>query len=515
MKVDDRFARSLAKVHAADVSEERYSFGDLLQQMATYSYGGNSYTLPVNTTYGNSKQESIGNDFLSYVNLAYKRNGIVFGAITARALLFSEVRFAFRRNLSRDLWTSNALRPLERPGVNQTQGEMLTRMEQDTSLAGNWYATNIYGGVRRMRPDLVDIVIGANATDAKELEFDLSAQVQGYLYWENGRHRGAKPRALTPQQVAHWSPIPDPEMRFRGMSWLQPVVREVQSDGAATDHKQKFFENGATVNLAIVAPDFIKTLEQLKEFKSMMDEGHVGTANAYKSLFLASGADVKTVGADLRQLDFKNTQGAGETRIAVAARIPAALLGISEGLAGSSLNAGNLGVARRLFADGFMRSQWRSACAALEPMVAVPADSHLWYDASEIAFLREDETDAAQITNTKAAAMRQLVDGGYEPDSVTKAVTSGDLTLLKHDGLLSVQLQEPGAQNLAAGVAPDESKSQEIIDITLALQKIYLSVDAGVISADEAREIVNRLGAGLTGPAPKAIAPAPPAVPTP
>ena len=33
-----------------------------------------------------------------------------------------------------------------------------------------------------------------------------------------------------------------------GMSWLQPLVREILSDQAATLHKQRFFENAATPN---------------------------------------------------------------------------------------------------------------------------------------------------------------------------------------------------------------------------------------------------------------------------
>lgn len=442
--VDPRFERSLAKVQAAKASESRYSMGDLLQTLSSYSFGGQSYTLPVNTTYGTAKQESIGNDFLSYVQLGYKRNGIVFAAVLARSLLFSEVEFCFKRKLKKEIWTSDLLRPLQEPGTNQTQGELLTRMEQDASLAGNFYGTNRYGGVRRMRPDLVDIIIGSQADSAEDLVDDPSAEPVGYAHWAAGRSNGKRPVIYLPAEVCHWSPIPDPEARFRGMSWLQPVAREIQSDGAATDHKQKFFENGATVNLAMNAPEWVKDLTQLVEFKEAMDGGHKGTANAYKTLYLAAGADVKTIGADMKQIDFKATQGAGETRIALAARVPAAILGISEGLAGSSLNAGNLGVARRLFADGLMREQWRSACAALSPMVRCPADSRLWYDASQIAFLREDETDAAEITNKKAAAMRQLVDGGYDPKSVTAAVNSGDMSLLVHTGNLSVQLQPPG-----------------------------------------------------------------------
>lgn len=446
---DDRFFRQITSLEKARTSTvERYTMGDYLEQLVQYGFGGNQYTLPVNTTYGESKVEAIGTDFPSVVNGAYKRNGIVFGAILARALLFSEVRFCFRRNLTREVWTSAALAPLENPGINQTQGELLFRMEQDASIAGNFFATNRYGGIRRMRPDLVDIVIDSAAPTADGVANDLSAEVFGYAYYQRGRKPGERPVTFAPQEVCHWSPIPDPEMRFRGMSWLQPIATEIQSDQAATAHKQKFFENGATVNLAIMAPEFVKDMKQLLEFKSAMDDGHKGTANAYRTLFMAAGADVKTIGADLKQIDFKATQGAGETRIAVDSRVPAAILGISEGLAGSSLNAGNLGVARRVFADGFMRPQWRSACAALSSMVNVPADSSLWFDPSEIAFLREDETDAADITQKKAAAMRTLVEAGFEPATVTKAVMTGDLSGLTHTGNLSVQLQPPGSQPL-------------------------------------------------------------------
>src|SRR5205823_2138143 len=35
--------------------------------------------------------------------------------------------------------------------------------------------------------------------------------------------------------------------RWRGMSWLTPVLREIQADTATTRHKQKFFENGTVL----------------------------------------------------------------------------------------------------------------------------------------------------------------------------------------------------------------------------------------------------------------------------
>jgi hypothetical protein len=70
--------------------------------------------------------------------------------------------------------------------------------------------------------------------------------------------------------------------------------------------------------------------------------------------------------------------------------------------------------ARRLLADGWFSPTVANLCAAFEPLVPVPSGSELWYDASEVLFLQEDQKDAADITQTNAVAMRQLVEAGFE-----------------------------------------------------------------------------------------------------
>ncbi|MGH6693379.1 MAG: hypothetical protein ACREF4_22145 [Gammaproteobacteria bacterium] len=164
-------------------------------------------------------------------------------------------------------------------------------------------------------------------------------------------------------------------------------------------------------------------------------------------MFLGGGADLSVVGADLRQLDFKATQGAGETRIAADSGIHPVLVGLSEGLAGSSLNQGNFNAARRLTADKTFRPLWRMAAASLQRLVALPNSSaRLWYDQTDIAFLRDDQTDIADIQAKQAAAIRQLLDAGYDGDAAVSFVRTNDLSALigKHTGLPSVQLQEAG-----------------------------------------------------------------------
>jgi phage portal protein BeeE len=232
------------------------------------------------------------------------------------------------------------------------------------------------------------------------------------------------------------------------MSWLTPVLREIRSDNAATDHKAKFFENGATPNMVVKFPPDVMSEAQFEQFKAKMNAEHASAGRAYKTLYLAPGADVEVVGKDFQQMDFANTQGRDETRIASAAGVPPVVIGLKESLAGSSLNQGNYAAARRSFADATMRPLYRSAAAALETLVPAPQDkgaSKLWYVDSQVAFFREDRADPADIQTTKANTIRQLVDAGYLPETAVAAVDAEDMNLLKHSGLYSVQLQEPGA----------------------------------------------------------------------
>jgi hypothetical protein len=161
-------------------------------------------------------------------------------------------------------------------------------------------------------------------------------------------------------------------------------------------------------------------------------------------MFLGGGADAKVVGSDLKQIDFKVTQGHGETRIAAAAGVPPIIVGLSEGPGLRDvleLRAGPPAV--RGHDDASAVAQRRRV--ALATILDVPPGAELWYDDRDIPFLQEDLKDEAEIQQTQANAIRTLVHAGFEPDSVVSAVTAADLNRLKHSGLYSVQLQAPGS----------------------------------------------------------------------
>ena len=415
-----------------------------------FGTGSGTFVQPLFWTGEYREEERIEGDFGSYVERAYKSNGVVFACILARQMVFSEARFQYQRIVDGrpgDLFGTADLSLLERPWPGGTTGELLSRMEQDASLAGNCFLTVVEDRngrrIRRLRPDRVTIITGS--TNDNPLSLD--ARVVGYLYNDSPHAGDAKGTVLlSADKVAHYSPIPDPDAQWRGMSWLQPIVNEVLADQAATKHKLKFFEHG-TVGAVAITYDPTVSEDSVKRFAQIFNETHAGTENAYKTFHLGGGADAKTLGADLKQLDFKVTQGAGETRIAAAAGVGAVIAQLSEGLQGSSLNAGNFSAAKRRFADGTIRPLWRIAAASLETLAPPPGGARLWYDARDVPFLQEDQKDEAAIQAQQAATIRTLVDAGFDPDATIAAVVGGDLRRLTgaHGGLFSVQLQPAGA----------------------------------------------------------------------
>jgi phage portal protein BeeE len=407
-------------------------------------FNGHVYQLGLETTMPYAKEEEIGRDFPSLVAQAYKSNGVIFACILTRLQVFSQARFQWQSVISGktgDLFGTTALSLLEHPWPGATTGDLLTRMLVDVDLAGNAFVVRQPNRLRRMRPDWVSIIVGSPTDDDVD-GWDLEAEVIGYVYHPGGRHSGRKAIPLLREQVAHFAPIPDPTAAFRGMSWLTPIIRETMADSGMTAHKLRFLENGATPNLIVKRADNPQR-QAFDEWVEMMEAGHAGVANAYKTLYLTAGADATPVGKDFQQLEFKATQGAGETRIAAAAGVHPVIVGLSEGLQGSSLNVGNFGSARRLVADKTLWHLWSNVAGSLETIIPPPLASRLWID-GRIPFLREDRKDAAEIQRIKAASIRQLVDAGYKPESVVAAIEAEDNTLLKHSGLFSVQLQPAG-----------------------------------------------------------------------
>jgi phage portal protein BeeE len=394
-------------------------------------------TLATFTSWGDPDVEKMDYSWSGYVQQGYKASPIVFGAIGARMALFSEAVLKFRSLRDRSLFGTPDLLLLEQPWRNGTTGDLLTRMLQDVDLSGNAFVRLTGDGLERLRPDQVTIV--------SELVPDASGRgvhrEPVAYYHKPDPNDDREPELYPAEEVAHWCPVPDPQATFRGMSWLTPVVRELDSDQGLTAYKTQYLANAATPNLLIRYPDKMKQQTML-DLTERMAARHGGVDNAFKTLTLDQGADATVVGSNFETMALAATQAAGENRILIASGVPGIVVGSREGLQAATYS--NYQQAMRRFADITMRPLWRSVCAALAPLVAVPAGAHLWYDTADITALRQGEQEQAQTMLTRATTAETLLRAGYEPANVPAAIDAGDLSLLTHSGLYSSQLLPPG-----------------------------------------------------------------------
>ena len=212
-------------------------------------------------TYGTPNAEQPFYSFQDYALNGFAGNSIVFGLVDKRMSVFGEAAFRYRDLTDKHLFGLGSLGKLEVPWPNGSSGDLWTRMELDASLAGNAFIRDCGDQLERLRPDHVTIVSRV-VPDARGEQV---RRVLGYAYCpvdDPDRDDAWYPV----DEVAHWAPVPDPVANWRGMSWLTPVVREINGDVRMSEYRDAYFRNAATPNIVIrysqkMAPERINRLK--------------------------------------------------------------------------------------------------------------------------------------------------------------------------------------------------------------------------------------------------------------
>src|SRR6266581_3430735 len=325
----------------------------LIRRDAGYWEGQASGAAVLTTTYGSPDREAILPGVASAAQQAYGTNGAVFSAILARMVLVSECRFSFQRVADKKLFTDARLGVLQHPWP-----DWVTIISRIVSAPR--------GGHYRQ-------VIGYDYSPPRQLEPEYG-----------------EPQFALAREVVHWHPLPDPAAEFRGMSWLTPVIRDVQADSGMTTYKIRYLEHHASPNLLLkyaqrLAPGTIDAIRERVNARYGGPEGAGGT------LVLDSGADATIIGSNLAQMDFSGVQAAGAERVLAAGNVPGVIVGL-EPLRGAGRGYQE---SMRKFADLFGRPQWRSLCGKLQKLTpGADIDTgvvRLWFDTADIAALQEGE----------------------------------------------------------------------------------------------------------------------------
>jgi phage portal protein BeeE len=378
------------------------------------------------STWGDPNREKAIANLVSAAQDAYASNGIVFACILIRMSVFAEIRFVFQSLVDKRLYGTPDLTILEHPWPGCTTGELLARVEQDVSTAGQdytWAADT--DRLVRVPPTEVTIISeeiqGPRGHYREVIGYDWDpAPIQNVAPGQDDR--SDKAQFLPVAEVSHFSPYPDPKANFRGMSWLTPVLREIAADSGMTNYKLSYLEHAATPNMLVryqqrLRPDTVDAIVERMEAK-------YAAGNAFRTLVLDQGADATVVGNSLEQLSYEATQRAGAERICAAAGVDPVLIGLRTGDAEQAL--------RRL-ADVTLRPLWRGVCASLQKLVpnVPPQGVRLWFDVSDVAALQESETARAQVAQVSSAALLTLVQAGYTRESSVAFLSTGDVTQLQ------------------------------------------------------------------------------------
>lgn len=405
--------------------------------------------------------QSTSSQFVAHVSRMVS-SPIIGSLIEKRYTTLSMMEFTYQQKNAKGVYSEtskpgNRLSLLETPWPGGTTQELLATTMIDVDCAGNSYWTRldiltaaartqnikhrlpIIGApdqLVRLPPDAMFVILDEVVHGVKHL--------LGYAYATDGAFSPEDMLLLTPDEVAHIKPLPDPNAPWMGMSWITKVVREANLDDMLTVHIQKFLRNGATPNMLVTYPREVPP-EQVEKFAEFFNKSYTGPDNAGRPIQMGGGIDVTVVGATLQGLEFGDTRGVIELRMASAAGVPPIVVGFSEGLRNGSYT--DYRQARSSFADGTCHPIWQSIVGSFQTLFPPPRlNQRLWYDTSNNPYLRDDESQVAEIFQVNAATINTLIMAGFTPDSIVKAVLSRDMSLLEHSGLFSVQLQAAGTE---------------------------------------------------------------------
>ncbi|MEJ8671872.1 phage portal protein [Streptomyces sp. MS1.AVA.1] len=264
--------------------------------------------------------------------------------------------------------------------------------------------------------------------------------------------------------------MPNPLDPYRGMGPVQSVLTEIDASRYSAEWNRNFFLNSAEPGGIIEVPNGLSDPE-FDQLRERWNDQHKGVANAHRVAILEHG---KWIDRKLTQRDmqFAELRAVSRDVIREAFGAPAFVLGEV-----GDVNRATAEASKVLFAEQLTVPRLERFKQALNndllPLYGPDAVRTLEFDYDDP--VPPDAAARNAELKAKAEAAKLYVDMGFEPTSVADAL-----------GL-------PEMEVVAAAGGDGLATPQQLGD---TIQSIYLGVDT-VITWEEAREILDRAGAGL------------------
>jgi len=206
--------------------------------------------------------------------------------------------------------------------------------------------------------------------------------------------------ALTLKEVLHIK-FPNPYSNIRGMSPIDGIQADMDSDYLSGKYSKQFFVNGAAPSTVFTThEDDESTSAQKKEFLKEWNALHRGVSNSHKAAVLNAGSDVKTIGLTQEQMAYVDSRNFSALRIMSAFSVPPPIAGDW-----SKANYSNASIAKQIFWHETLNVYIKRYENMINSFIVEPYDNSIRakFDYTEVNELKKDSKEVAEIVKTYAA----------------------------------------------------------------------------------------------------------------
>jgi HK97 family phage portal protein len=406
--------------------------------------------------------------FQSHIRNGYEKNELVYACITERVNAVAEAPIrAYASSSARrgqPIETHPMRKLLATPNPLMSETELFSMIELHLSLAGIAFIEVVADRAGTpvelwpLRPDLVRMKRGKTSIE--------------YFYAVDGSRR--VPVDVIPIR------LPNPWDPFVGQPPMRPALRATEVDNRANSFVGSLLKNHAMPSVIVTMGDLEDALDDTttNRLKTKWKQSY-GGANMGEPAFLQTGMDVKTVGFNLRDLEFPDLRTISESRICAAFQVPPIVVGAAVGLNRSTF--ANYAEARRSFYEEFVTSENKLIREAftrhLLPRFRAAGRSGviLRHDYSEVLALQETE-EKRWTRATEGLRAGGLTLNDYRREVGLDEVPGGDVFLMP-SGVIVTRDEDGRLQHVGddPAVADPEQSGAKTLPLAEESKQIEMS----------------------------------------
>jgi len=319
------------------------------------------------------------------VTLPMKDSSIVYTCVTKIASNLPQAILKFYRGEDEIPFNDPIVRLFNKPNDMTNQAMFLENSTMFFALYGEvfWYLPKSAGQLSGSTNLPAEIIVLNPKHMQEVVEND---QMKGWMY--NNKI------AFDLDEILQIK-FPNPYSFIRGMSPIDGIQADMDSDYLAGKYSKQFFVNGAAPSTVFTTPDDDESSdEQKKEFLKQWNALHRGVSNSHKAAILNAGNDIKTIGLTQEEMHYVDSRQYSALRIMSAFSVPPPIAGDF-----TNANYSNISVAKQMFWNETLQVYMRRYANMINSFIVEPYDNTIKakFDLTEVVELQKDAKDVSEV----------------------------------------------------------------------------------------------------------------------